>query len=379
MGWRFSIVNSDRQIVYQLNENQIMEDKTEGWLAFHAKLPQGLYYLVYRGAKQREIPLHIFSTWQTQLFLTFKRTPIFETARIQILKHGDDHYASDEDNLQLDTLLRNIHNGNYFLPENIIRKAADEKWHNPMLAIAVCYAYLLSKQDAHDTLFKVIVENLQNRILPYYESPDLKVIRLLAAIHFKNEIPDITLSEPCMLNIGMKTVITENIRFPERVKITGLCEQILTDLKNDIVWTSYFPAKEKEKETENESYNKIEVIGDFNVEGLILWDEDVEGDDDNENTLNPSAQFPLPQDWLSQSIIDQLAANTKKTYSTEELARQFQVTRPVLSKSLQLIKDFLLINSDNGQFLDDDLTTEKMIVLQHNIESLRDDDISYIY
>ncbi|REC61866.1 hypothetical protein DRF65_14130 [Chryseobacterium pennae] len=369
MSWRFSILDSNRKKIYQFNEDNAKEDRNTGWLAFNATLPHGIYYLVYRGHKNttREIPLQVFAHWQTQFFLTFKKTPIFSTARIQIVQPLADDIITQEDNLQLDALLRNMQNGNYFVPKNIIDKTAFDKWYNPMLAIAVCYAYLLSPQETDNNLFRNIIRNLEQKILNYSDSSDIKIIKLLAAIHFNEEIPVLDIDTPCMVNAGIKTLIEQNIRFPERIRISGLCELILPDLNSDMVWTSYTPPNYNVFEHKNVFKISDTLLLDFsNFPDVLIPEVDTLGE-----PLIVYAKNEIPTDWVTQSIMSQLSAKSSKPYTSAELAKQFQVSTFYVEKSLRNIQkvisnNFLIdIMQEKGDF-----SQEEIIMLKDNMQKI---------
>lgn len=374
MGWRFSLIDGNRRNVCHFSQDNLKENILEGWMVFHIKLPAGLYYICYKGSKQREIPIQIFPQWQTQFFITFKRTPIFETARIQIVKLGNVDSSTDVDNLQLDTLLRNIDNGNYFIPETMIQKAIYNKWHNPMLAIAVCYAYLLSQRNDYDDQFKIVVKNLEDRIL-ITDSPDLKIIKLLLAVHCEERIPVVEIDKPCMLSIGLKSVINQNIKYPNKVKITGLCEIIIKLLKSDIIWTSYSPLKNNSKEIRDLCEADNEDSEGFDYETLVLYEADQIGYGRKELLESrENVAKTIPEDWLSQSIVAQLSSDTKKTYSIKELARQFQVSKSIVYESLKDIKKVVLVNDDT-EFSppSNNISRKDFFFLKKNLQNIDDD------
>lgn len=368
MSWRFSILDSNRKKIYQFNKSNIKEDSDTGWLAFHARLQEGIYYLVYRGHRntKREIPLQVFSEWQTQFFMTFKKTPIFSTARIQIVQPFYNYnIITDEDNLELDTLLRNMQNGNYYVPQKLVRKTANNKWHNPMLAIAVCYAYLLSPQASDNELFRTIIRNLERKILNYSDSSDIKIIKLLAAIHFNEEIPVLNIDTPCMVNAGIKTLIEQNIRFPERIRISGLCELILPDLNSDMVWTSYTPPNDNVLKHTNVFKISDTLILDFsNFPDILIPAIDTLGE--------PLPIYPkkeIQSDWVTQSIISQLSTKLNKPYTSAELAKQFQVSTSYIEKSLRNIQKVI----SNNMLIDimqekGDFSQEEILILKGNME-----------
>ena len=314
MGWRFSLLDKERNLLYRLNENHIKEDKDFGWLAFHAALPSGIYYLVYNGPLKREIPLYIFEDWQTQFFLTFKRTPIFPTARILFRKPNSPFPIFEKDNMEVDKLLRNMQNAIYHVPQPLLESTASDEWQNPMLAMVVCYVYLLSSEVDHHHLVKKILENLKLRIPNASDCPDIKAIELLTAVKSEKDIPALILDEPCMLKVGLKTFLEQAARNPDKVQVTEL-NDIFTSLHGDTVWSSYKPVEKKK--TEQETGNEVGLEMSF------------------QETVTE------PKDWLSQTVMSQLSSENSGQTSVAELAIQFQVSPNMVQGCLRTLNSYL--------------------------------------
>lgn len=314
MGWRFSLLDKNRNLLFRLNDAHVKEDKDYGWLAFHVPLTSGIYYLVYNGPIKREIPLYVFEDWQTQFFLTFKRTPIFPTARILFRKPYSPFEIFEKDNMETDKLLRNMQNAIYHVPQPLLESTASDDWQNPMLAMVVCYVYLLSSEVEHKNLIKKILENLKLRISNASDCPDIKAIDLLAAVKLNNEIPNLVLDEPCMLKVGFKTFLEQAARNPEKVQIVELNE-IVTSLHGDMVWSSYKPVEKKK----------------------------IERATGNEIGLEVSFSEPVvePKDWLSQTMMNQLSSENSGQNTVADLAIQFQVSPNMVEGCLKNLDSYL--------------------------------------
>jgi hypothetical protein len=338
MGWRFSLLDSDRNVVYRLyDKKNVREDSNAGWLAFHVKLEPGIYYLIYKGnPKTREIPLYVFPRWQTQFFLTFKKTPIFATTRIQLVRQDNPNELREKETLQLDALLRNLENGIYYVPQSLIQNTADRKWENPILALAVCYAYLLSPEDTNDDLFRIMLRNIEERILTLQNASDLQALRLLAATHFDYLPPHMVLDEPCMFNIGMKVFIEHSIKYPDRITISDKCEEIISNLQNDSAWTSYKPLKKYEgtiSERIHEEDNYIKLININEIYSEFL-------------TPLSKSKKDSSEDWLSLSIKSQLMTKKETPLTSTALAMQFQVSQSMVENSIDKIKNEIIDNEN---------------------------------
>ncbi|WP_131725519.1 MULTISPECIES: hypothetical protein [unclassified Chryseobacterium] len=339
MGWRFSLLDKKRNLLFRLNENHVKEDKDFGWLAFHVPLDPGIYYLVYNGPGKREIPLFVFRDWQTQFFLTFKRTPIFPTARILFRTPNSPFDLCEKDNMETDKLLRNMQNAIYHIPQPLLEKVASDDWQNPMLAIVVCYVYLLSSDKKHNRLISRIIKNLKKRIANAADCADIKAIELLAAVRFDEKIPDLILDEPCMLKIGFKTFLEQAARNPDKVQIIELNE-IITSLYGDMVWSSYKPV-EKQK--------ILPTTG--NEIGL---------------EMSYSEPSPKPTDWLSQTMMNQLSSENSGQNTVADLAIQFQVSPNMVKGCLQNLDSYL---SNSGADVFESFNSDQE-VLKSNIQKV---------
>lgn len=339
MGWRFSLLDKERNLLFRLNENYIKEDKDFGWMAFHAPLESGNYYLVYNGPVKREIPLFVFENWQTQFFLTFKRTPIFPTARILFREPNSDFDDFAKNNMAIDKLLRNMQNAIYYIPKPLLESTASGDWKNPMLAMVVCYVYLLSSEIEHNNLIKKILEDLKLRISNASNCQDVKAIELLAAVRFETEIPELILDEPCMMKVGFKIFLDQAARNPDRVQIIELNE-IITSLYGDMVWSSYKPVEKKKIQRTTESEIGLEM-----------------------SFAEPVTE---PKDWLSLTIMDQLSTVKSEQNTIEDLAIQFQLSPNVVKGCLQNLDSYL---SNTGAAVFENSKAEQE-VLKSNIQKM---------
>lgn len=364
MGWRFKLLNKERKAIFRLDDPiNIRENIDAGWLSFNAQLDPGIYYLVYKGnSKAREIPLYVFPDWQTQFFLTFKRTPIFGTARIQLIRQDNHNELQAKETLQLDALLRNLENGIYYVPQSLISNTADRKWINPILALAVCYAYLLSPENTNDHLFRIMLRNIEERILPLEIASDLQALRLLAANHFEDYIPHIELETPCMFNIGMKVFIDYSIKYPDRITINSTCKEIISNLYNDSAWTSYKPLQRSEINVTFKISEQINNIKYININDLFEGIQPI-----------PESNNFILDDWLSLSITSQLMVKKETAMTAKGLAQQFQVSQSMVENSIDKIKNELFYNNNQNLL---DSTSVETNILKDNLSKIITDDLN---
>lgn len=269
LGEGFSLLDENRRILYRLQESNIREDTDTGWMAFHAVLPAGIYYLHYSGHKfgkdigsdhdlpPREMPLQVFKSgdslqglpdkyWQTQVFLTFGYGPIFPSMSIFIAPRKQGFINNDESNYRIDGLRHKFHNGVYYLPEKVLLEFEQGQWASPMKGLLAAYVYFSSPETDNELLFKNITQDLPT--LLGEDTPDVKALQVMAAQYYKEPIPALTLSQPCMFLAGIRSVIRASIKHPDIIVDNSLLEDITDKLYGDMVWTSYLPAPLPEEE-----------------------------------------------------------------------------------------------------------------------------------
>ena len=328
LGEDFVLLNGDREIVYELKNDVIKEDLELGWLALHAELPSGQYYLVYNGGMPREIPVVLFDNWQTQLFITFRKGPIFSTLRISLERKGKGFNPESQGfSYAIDAIIQKLHNGIYYLPDDLLVEIADEKWESPILAILGAYVYLQSKRRDKDNLFRVILANLEEKILRT-TCPDIEALKVLFALHNNQEVPNIEFSEPCMLVAGMKAIVQASYQNELIVAENSITEQVIDRLYDDSVWTSYVPLSiTKMHQTSNP-----DSISDNQLKEVEpLLDEEI---------------LEHPDSWVVTALIEKLGEQkprkrgwkpkqSEMKLSAIEMARELRITPRVLKGVIQ--------------------------------------------
>ncbi len=296
LGDGFSLLDADRQVLYRLEGSNIREDTDTGWLAFHAVLPIGTYYLHYSGHKfnsdaggandipPREIPLQVFKSsaslqglsdkyWQTQVFLTFGYGPIFPSMSVFIAPRKHGFINNDEGNYRIDGLRHKFHNGVYYLPEKVLLEFEKGQWASPMKGLLAAYVYFSSPETDNELLFRNVAQDLP--ALLGEDTPDVKALQVMAAQYYKDPIPEVTLSQPCMFLAGMRAVIRASIKHPDIIVDDSLLEDITDKLYCDMVWTSYLPEPlpAAKKQVKDATPGAWWTDGIFNVVERIIGDE----------------------------------------------------------------------------------------------------------
>jgi hypothetical protein len=330
----FYIVNENRDTLWALGAENVkthhgQADQYFAATAFHEEVEPGQYYLVYDNRELKcEIPVYVFKNWQTQIFIMCGKQPVFATVRISIEHDG---FAWDNpQNIQLDSLASKLHNGIYVLPEDLKMNAADGKWDNPMLGILAAYTYLLSDSISDDAFFDTILHNLENYILDNHSAPDLVALRLLAATHFKKEIPNEPLIAPCMVAAGLDVFRRQSIKMDSLIPANGIVESILTKLRADSIWTTYTPLPYKKPDIPRSRSSSSE-------KGMGVSPGAMPVPSAPAQIERAEKRFDPEKDWVTSSVFAELIQN--QATDVNSIASSLQLTKNTVIKTLNKLND----------------------------------------
>lgn len=239
----FEIVDEFGQVLIEFGEKSGVEvNNHQGWVAFNAKLPSGIYYFLYKGNEPRQIPIYVYENWHTQFFMTLGNQPLFGTIRI-FLSRNREFDPNDKLNKYIDILLDKLQNQDFSLDPELIEIAASGKFESPMLGLICSYIYLKSKETKHDYLFNIITHNMQNVILNgNQESPDLRALNILAANHLpKYKYKETNVSGTPMLRIGFETILKASVQNKELIPQNSINDFISENLYFDSPFNTFKP------------------------------------------------------------------------------------------------------------------------------------------
>ncbi|MBI1185480.1 hypothetical protein GC194_14515 [bacterium] len=239
----FEIVDEFGEQILQFDSRSGLEvNENDGWLAFNAMLPNGIYYLIYHGNEPRQIPIYVFKNWHTQFFMTLGEVPLFGTTRIFISAYREFNPKA-ETNKYIDILLDKLQNGDYSVDEELIEIAAYGKYESPMLGLICSYAYFKSPQTRNDNLFNIITQNMQRVILKDNdESPDLRALNILAAEHFSNtNFEKTAVKGTPMLRIGFEAIKNASVKNRRLISKNSINDFISETLYYDSPFNTFKP------------------------------------------------------------------------------------------------------------------------------------------
>lgn len=327
LGLGFCLLDAQRDRIYTFDNWNIQEDRESGWLAFHAPLPRGIYYLQYHGTDAREIPLYVFPEWQTQLFLTFGQGPLFRTMRILLARPHLGFNREERKNLEIDALIQKMQNGIHYVPERLVNMVASGKWEDPMLGIIVCYTYFLSSAQKHNDLFDLILKNLESSILQDSEAPDIKALKVLAGAHRGAQVRVSPLDSPCMVLQGMK-MFMQNAWGPTSIIVAdSIAERSIPSLRFDTFWTSYTPVESPATDENSIGLEYAQPTGTRQREDL---------DSVGNSPYRKSQPHELGLDrWVTATLFSHLLANGGNPLSVHQMAAQWKLTSRIIKAHLQ--------------------------------------------
>lgn len=242
----YSILDKDGKTVYDFKNEGVIQSKLDedGWVAFNAFLPLGLYYLSYRGTEKRLAPIYVYKYWHTQYYLTMGVKPQFATARV-FFNNARNFDPRNIENQFADIFLKKLQGGDYTLNEQQVKVAAYGKYQSPVLGLLCAYIYLKSEQTKNDQLFRTIVDNLTHSIFAgNADAPDIRALNLMADAHF-NRPQQVGWNEPVagvpMFRVGYEAIKRASVSNPTLIPAYGLNDLITEKLFYDSPFITFAP------------------------------------------------------------------------------------------------------------------------------------------
>lgn len=351
----FEIVNEQGVSLIQFESSRgVSVQEGDGWLAFNAKLANGIYYLIYKGPDSRQVPIYVFKNWHTQFFITLGEQPLFGSIRIFISKERR-FDPTERTNKYIDILLDKLQNGDYTLDQELIREAAHGKYESPMLGLICSYVYLKSKQTGNDDLFNVILRNMQNVILKDNdESPDIRALNLMASDHFKSVPTTIPIKRSAvkgtpMLRIGFEAIRNKSIVYKRLIPSNSLNDFISETIFFDSPFNTFKPIPFYKEPTWIQEMENIQEIKNielppteaFGTHGQMFGDGNFKRT--NKGLKRSVVVDPLDfikesrkiigseqSNWVRNSILDLMDAN--KDIQVKEISEELNLSANTITR-----------------------------------------------
>ncbi|MBK7389238.1 MAG: hypothetical protein IPI23_09285 [Bacteroidetes bacterium] len=307
----FEIVDEYGSVLTQFEtRNGIEVNDQQGWIAFNAKLPNGIYYLLYKGKESRQIPIYIYKNWHTQFFMTLGNQPLFGTTRIFLSKHREFN-PNERTYKYIDILLDKLQNQDFILDNELIEMAAYGKYESPMLGLICAYIYLQSKETKSDNLFNIITQNMQNVILKdNEESPDLRALNILAANHFPNyKYKKGSIKGTPMLRIGFEAILKASVQNKGLIPQNSINDFISENIYFDSPFNTFKPIPFKKKPTRKQDNIEKTLSG---KEDELLESPDSDGIDLME--ISSQEEMLLPKSFDFNPKVDKFTTSIKNLF-----------------------------------------------------------------
>lgn len=234
-----ALLDEEHRELSQFGTSETAHDLTFGWLAFNARTSRGTYYLRFSGTPSVEVPIQIFSGYQSQIFLMHLGRPLFETLKIFMSPGARGFQPRDDEAIAVDTALVGLQNNIDLLSDDALDLLLHAKFQNPMLGLVGAHVLLKRSEDAQR--IALVLRNLA-RLLP--DSTDASALDL-AARSRKVKLPhprkSFVFDHPPMLRAGLDAVIAASTRRPAVIAKDSAIPQIAPWLFADSPWSSWQP------------------------------------------------------------------------------------------------------------------------------------------
>jgi hypothetical protein len=223
-------------------------DTEVGWLAFCAEAAPGFYRLAVGGQRPREIAVHLFPNWQTQLFVLHHGRPLVESLRVFMSPVNTGFEPYDEIADAVDAGLSALQSGSAFVPEATLELFLHNKFQNPMLGFIGGHLLIrAARAEPHDSPERnrravVMREVLGNLDWLAPAAPDTVALEILAHREFGLPLERASaVSLPPMLRAGYSAIVAAAADTPPLIPRDSLCDDISDRLLSDSPWTSWEP------------------------------------------------------------------------------------------------------------------------------------------
>ena len=307
----FEIVDEYGSVLTQFeSRNGIEINEQQGWIAFNAKLPNGIYYLLCKGKEPRQIPIYIYKNWHTQFFMTLGNQPLFGTIRIFLSKQREFN-PNERTYKYIDILLDKLQNQEFTLDNELIEMAAYGKYESPMLGLICSYIYLQSRETKSDNLFNIITQNMQNVILKdNEESPDLRALNILAANHFPNyKYKKGSVKGTPMLRIGFEAILKASVQNKGLIPQNSINDFISENIYFDSPFNTFKPIPFKKKL--NRKQDQIEKSLSTNEDELL---ESIDSDGIDLTEISSQEEMLLPKSFNLNPKVDKFTTSIKNLF-----------------------------------------------------------------
>jgi hypothetical protein len=227
-----------------------------GWTAFSARVSPGVLILQDSGldpdAWARQMPIPLFSGWQTQLFVMHNGRLLWEDMRLNTVSLDeidsrryrnpyDDHAIDIRSAKDMDVGLLALQNNTPSIAPHLLDAYLNAKFQNPMLGLLGAYLMLMQysrvKEDVDRDRIRLVLGNLK-QLLP--DSADVVALQVMAQRWV--ELPfDAPVTGIPLFRIGTEALLGSAASNAALLTEGSLLDVVSDDIYGDTVWTSWSP------------------------------------------------------------------------------------------------------------------------------------------
>ena len=243
---KLSLLDHNEKLITDFSDG-VKSNEKEGWMAFCAKLPAGLYLLKrqrYDLKRTKYQPLYLCENWVTQAFILAPKKPSLQTLTLSMAPMGTGFQPEDETVEAADILLNSLRRG--INPDRLVTldtatRLFGEQTNNPWLSILSAYIIRLQQDqltaDLPSTLWPGLLASwpmLASKLALIRDHPDVQALLLDT-----NEPVTAPIQYPPLLFPGLRRVQQHALYFTNTIPVTSLLKRVLPRVSTTSVWTAW--------------------------------------------------------------------------------------------------------------------------------------------
>jgi hypothetical protein len=287
-------------------EEGVQWHKEYGYLAYSVRAEPGVYVLEYSGQAPRQMPVYVYSGWQTQVFVVFHGRPLIESATILLARNEAGFDPHDRLAYAMDMAISGLQNDAELMPNAVMWELLNAKFDNPMLGMLGAHI-LLRRPTPDPSTLSIVLGNLEH-LLP--GAPDVRALRLMADLRFGDRagLGAVTFDTPPMIRAGFAAAIAADAEVETILPDGGWLEQVALLVYADSPWTTWAPPPASLAHS---------LLADQAAPYRLFF---------SATQQAVTGQAPVPPaeaGWIKESLGEALARGTKTGQPPAELLRKF--------------------------------------------------------
>ncbi len=243
-----SLLDPNEKLITDFSKG-VKANKKEGWMAFTADLPAGLYLLKrhrYASFRTKYQPLYLCEGWETHAFLLATKRPSLQTLTLSMAPAGTGFRADDEtagaSGILTASLKRSI-NPDRLVTLDAINRLLSGRMSNPWLGILSAYIIRLqqdqvsSGDDPVSDLWPALSASwpmLMDQLSPLRDHPDVQSLQLTM-----DRPAQAPIEHPPLLYVGLRRVQQHALRFADTVPVNSFLKRVFPRVSTTSAWTAW--------------------------------------------------------------------------------------------------------------------------------------------